>query len=489
MNQLPNILIVDDIEDNLILLEAVLSNINVHVIKAQSGADALEKARGIELALAIVDVMMPGLDGYSLTVKLNEERTGEKVPVIFLTAAFYSEDEVFKGYSSGAVDYIFKPVNKTILLSKVNVFLDLYNQKKIVKKDAALLKSSAVQLAWANAALKESEEKYRNYIDHAPDGVFVADEDGRYIEVNMAACRITGYSKDELLKMSVIDLLPEETVEEGMHQFRNLLETGSIKTDLMFKTKQGLRRWWTLEAIRYDETRIICFAKDITDRKHTEDELKNSLEQLHQLTKHIEKVREDERIAISRELHDDLGQALTAVKIDLELIRQSVSGSETEVKVKNVSALVSETIKTVQRLTLQLRPAIIDDLGIEAAIEWYTKEYAQRNGVEIFLETQSRSFISPETSLIIFRIMQESLTNIARHSKATEVSISLNQLDENLYFIISDNGIGISEAEINSRKSFGIIGMKERSASLGGKFEIYPGNDGGTVIKCTFPLN
>ena len=257
----------------------------------------------------------------------------------------------------------------------------------------------------------------------------------------------------------------------------------------MFKTKQGLRRWWTLEAIRYDETRIICFVKDITDRKHTEDELKSSLEQLHQLTKHIEKVREDERVAISRELHDDLGQALTAVKIDLELIRQSVSNSETELKVKNVSALVSETIKTVQRLTLQLRPAIIDDLGIEAAIEWYTKEYAQRNGVEILLETNSISYISPETSLIIFRIMQESLTNIARHSKATIVSISLTQLAENICLLISDNGIGITEAEINSKKSFGIIGMKERSASQGGKLEIHPGSDGGTSIKCMFPLN
>jgi len=489
MNQLPNILIVDDIEDNLILLEAVLSNLKINVIKALSGAEALEKTRGIELALAIIDVMMPGVDGYELTVKLNEERTVEKVPVIFLTAAFYSEDEVFKGYFSGAVDYIFKPVNRTILLSKINVFIDLYNQKKIVKKDAALLKNSAIQLAWANAALTESEEKYRSYIDNAPDGVFVADASGRYIEVNVAACRITGYSKAELLSMSVIDLLPEETVEAGMDQFRKLLKKGNIKSDLMFKTKQGLRRWWTLEAIRYDETRIICFVKDITDRKHTEDELKSSLEQLHQLTKHIEKVREDERVAISRELHDDLGQALTAVKIDLELIRQSVSNSETELKVKNVSALVSETIKTVQRLTLQLRPAIIDDLGIEAAIEWYTKEYAQRNGVEILLETNSISYISPETSLIIFRIMQESLTNIARHSKATIVSISLTQLAENICLLISDNGIGITEAEINSKKSFGIIGMKERSASQGGKLEIHPGSDGGTSIKCMFPLN
>ena len=224
-------------------------------------------------------------------------------------------------------------------------------------------------------------------------------------------------------------------------------------------------------------------------RKQAEDELINSIEQLRQLTQHIEKVREDERVAISRELHDDLGQALTAVKIDLGIIVQKVSDSDVVLKINKVSALVGETIKTVQSLSAQLRPLIIDDLGIEAAIEWYTKEFAQRNGIEVFLDMDSGIAISTDASLNIFRIVQESLTNIARHSRATRVDIGLAKDGDYLNFRISDNGIGISDDEIKSKKSFGIISMKERAASLGGTLDIYRENESGTVIILILPLD
>lgn len=231
------------------------------------------------------------------------------------------------------------------------------------------------------------------------------------------------------------------------------------------------------------------FFSDITYKKRAEEDLKNSLEQLHQLTQHIEKVRENERIAISRELHDDLGQALTAVKIDLGTIKQNVSDNEVVLKINKVSALVTDTIKTVQRLTSQLRPQIIDDLGIEAAIEWYTKEFAERNKVEVLLDTDSGIVLSSDASLTIFRIMQEALTNIARHAKATQVDIWLSKIGDNVNFRVSDNGIGITEIEIKSKKSFGIISMKERAASLGGAFEIYRDDNGWTVNNLIFPLN
>ena len=231
------------------------------------------------------------------------------------------------------------------------------------------------------------------------------------------------------------------------------------------------------------------FFTDITVRKKFEEELKSSLEQQHELTNYIEKVRENERVVISRELHDDLGQALTAVKIDLGTIRQIVSDKDVVIKINKVSELVSETIKTVQRLTSQLRPQIIDDLGLESAIEWYTKEYEQRSKIKIVLDLDPEISVAPEAALIIFRVMQETLTNIARHSKATQVNIKLTTLDDDINFRISDNGIGISEDEINSKRSFGIISMRERAASLKGTFKIYRGKKCGTVIKLIFPLN
>jgi signal transduction histidine kinase len=185
-----------------------------------------------------------------------------------------------------------------------------------------------------------------------------------------------------------------------------------------------------------------------------------------------------------------LGQALTAVKIDLGLIRQRVSDPDALVRINKVSALVSDTIKTVQRLTAQLRPQILEDLGLEAAIEWHTKEFTERFGVKISLNLNldSELYISPDASLTVFRIMQESLTNIARHSRATHVDIRLSKTNDEIHFSITDNGVGITEKEINSKQSFGLIGMKERAASLGGTLEISNLEENGTEIRMVFPI-
>jgi two-component system sensor histidine kinase UhpB len=609
--QIPTILIVDDTEENLLFLEVVISKLEVNLIKASNGTEALEKIKGIELALAILDVWMPEMTGYELAELININRAENKVPVIFLTANFFSEVEMIKGYGLGAVDYIFKPVDRKILLSKINVFVDLSNQKQIIKQNSRLLKEYADKLIQANLALKSSEEKYRSYIESAPDGVFVTDETGKYLEVNEAASRITGYSKEELKVMSMADILADGSIESIRDFFKQLGKDGICKIDTCYKHQNGSTRWMEIDAVQLNEVRFLGFVKDITEsklldealresedrfrsffeltadlmaisdmdgyfldinsswskvlgysrqelleksyleyvhpddlaitrqvvveklmrgdtvlffenryiskdggivwlewtsqpnvsknqtfaiarnitqRKKTEVELQNSLSQLHQLTQHIEKVREEERVSISRELHDDLGQALTAVKIDLGLIKQNIASPEALLRLTKVSLLVSDTIKTVQRLTSQLRPQIIDDLGLEAAIEWHTKEFAQRFGIEVNLELDSGLQISPDASLTVFRIMQESLTNIARHSKATKVDIELVRAGAHVHLRISDNGVGITENDLNSKISFGLIGMKERAASLGGSIGISRGKSVGTEILLIFPL-
>lgn len=489
MEQLPSLLIVDDRKENLFLLEAITKHIKVNLIKALSGAEALEKTRGIELALAIIDVRMPEMDGYELAINLNNDRLGDKVPVIFLTAEYFNETEVSKGYDSGAVDYIFKPINRQILLSKINVFLDLFGQKQTIIRNAVQLGKYADDLKESNFSLRKSEEKYRNYIDYAPDGVFVTNENGQFLEVNDAICRITGYSKNELLEMSVLDMLCAESQEEIEMQIKNASKTGILKADLSYVHKNESIRWCSLNAVVLGENRLLAFTKDITSRKKMEEDLKSSLNQLQQLSKYMEKARESERKTIARELHDDLGQALTAVKMDLGIVKQRVGDQELILRISKASDLVGETIKTVQRLTSQLRPEIIDDLGLEAAIKWYTKEFSQRNGIEIYLDMDSEIPLSPDDSLTVFRIMQESLTNIARHSKASRVEISFSNDNGIIHFKVSDNGVGIKEDGLNSKKSFGIIGIKERAISLAGSCSIYSNNGEGTVIHLSFPLN
>lgn len=274
MNNLPNLLIVDDSEENLVFLESVIRKVQVNLIKALSGSEALDKTKGIELALAIIDVRMPVMSGYELAIRINEGRPGEKVPVIFLTASHINEIEVFKGYSSGAVDYIFKPVNNNILQCKINVFLDLFNQRQIILRDAALLKESADKLSQANLALKLSEEKYRGYIENAPDGVFIADETGKYVEVNDSACRITGYSKGELLNMSIWDLIPTELLEQATDDFGKVVKTGASQSDIMFRHKSGKMRWWAIQAVKLNDHRYLGFTEDITPRKEMEEALR-----------------------------------------------------------------------------------------------------------------------------------------------------------------------------------------------------------------------
>jgi len=488
MIQLPNLLIVDDSKLNLTILETIIKNLKVNLIQALSGSEALEITRGMDLALAIVDVQMPGMNGYELALKMNEERLGDKVPIIFLTANFVDKLQVFEGYNYGAVDYIFKPIESHILICKINIFLDLFNQKQAIIQNTVQLKESADELNRLNAALKKSESKYRSYIDNAPDGVFVSDENGKYLEVNEAACRITGYSKDEILNMSISDISPEETSKESIELLKTLLKDGASKADVLYKHKNGSNIWWSIESVKLTKTRYLGFVKDITERKKTDEKLKSALEQLHQLSKYTEQVRENERIAISRELHDDLGQALTAVKIDIGIIKQVISDKEIVSKMNNIFNLVGEAIKTVQRITSQLRPPVIDDLGIVATIDWYTKEFSHRNNIKVFLEMDSELNIPPDVSLIIFRIMQESLTNISRHSKANRVDIVLKKTINAVNLKITDNGIGITEKEKKSKKSFGLMGMMERATSLGGTFDIYSEDKKGTEIKLVLPL-
>ena len=275
MKNLPNLLIVDDNEVNLELLEAIVSKTKINLIRALSGAVALEKVRGIELALAIIDVRMPFMDGFELAKKLNQERLADKVPIIFLTAIRSNEDDEFEGYDSGAVDYLYKPISKRVLLSKIKVFIDLYYQKQTIIKETAKLQKITDELIWTNDALKKSEAKYRSYIESAPDGVFVIDEKGKYIEANDAACRITGYSKEILLTMSVSDLLPDDFKELGLADFRKLVESGILKADLPFCHKTETRRWWNLQAVKLTETRFLGFVKDITARIEQENWLKS----------------------------------------------------------------------------------------------------------------------------------------------------------------------------------------------------------------------
>lgn len=347
----------------------------------------------------------------------------------------------------------------------------------------------------AEKALSESETTLNKAQQVAHVGSWELDDKTHELRWSDETFRIFGYEPGEV--SPTLDLFLQSKHPKDRYFIQDAIKTAwglrtPFSADHRIILPDGRERTVHEQVeILYDYTgkpeKWMGTIQDITERKKAEDELKSTIEQMHHLTQYIEKVRENERVAISRELHDDLGQALTAVMIELEAIRQNVNEIEVIAKIHKVSELVSETINTVQNLTSQLRPPIIDDLGIEAAIEWYANEFAQRTGIDVILKTNSTTSLSPDASLHIFRIMQESLTNIARHSGASQVYIRLSKKGKYVILRISDNGTGINEKEIKSNKSFGIISMKERAASQGGTFDIY--NKCGTVIELTLPIN
>jgi PAS domain S-box-containing protein len=274
MSLLPNILIVDDNEDNLALLESILKRVKVNLIQALSGAEALEKTQRETLALAIIDVYMPVMNGYELAAKMNEERSGLRVPIIFITANYVDDNKVIEGYGSGAVDYIFKPVNINILLCKVKVFIDLFNQKQLIIKDAAVLRKSTEVIERTQEILTISEEKCRDFLHLRQEGILISKDTDKFIEVNDAVSNMTGYSRDELLSMTWSDILTHESLTDILAFFVKVVSNCTSIGEIVIRHKNGSPRKWTIEAIKLDENRILSFIKNKAPIRELTDSLK-----------------------------------------------------------------------------------------------------------------------------------------------------------------------------------------------------------------------
>lgn len=226
----------------------------------------------------------------------------------------------------------------------------------------------------------------------------------------------------------------------------------------------------------------------------TEAQLKNSREQLRRLSAHLQSAREEERTRIAREIHDELGQALTGLKMDLSWLDKKLKGSENDKtgiisKLESMGNLVDGTIKTVRKISSELRPGVLDYLGLAAAIEWQAQDFQNRTGIVCSIDSGAADFdLDQNSSTAVFRIFQETLTNVARHSKATQVNIKMDIEEENFVLEISDNGRGITESEIYNNKSLGLLGMRERANLIGGDFHI-KGTSTGTVVSVIIPYN
>jgi signal transduction histidine kinase len=230
---------------------------------------------------------------------------------------------------------------------------------------------------------------------------------------------------------------------------------------------------------------------EIAERQRAEEQLRASLDQLRALTGRLQTVREEERTFISREIHDELGQACTAIKMDLALIGRKLTKRQTQLRTRVDSAiqLVDSTIATLRKIASELRPRTLDDLGLAAALESQAQEFESRTGIRCTVTLPPELVkLDADTSTAIFRIFQESLTNVARHSQATSVEARLEQESDRIIFQVLDDGRGFDPEEAKARKSLGLVGMQERALLLHGDLKIEGVPGAGTTMTLTIPL-
>lgn len=345
----------------------------------------------------------------------------------------------------------------------------------------------------------KSLEWYRLLFNKINDAVFVChlDETGTFetfIEVNDVACKRLNYSREDLLALSFYDIIdPKQTGELDL-AVRDLFTKDYYLFEVNQLTRDKRRIAVELSAHRfeYDErSTVLSIARDITERKRSEKKLMASHEQFRNLASRIQTIREEERSALAREIHDELGQALTVLKIQISLLSHKLRNDQVDLKDKltSMAGYIDQTVDSLQHILGKLRPGILDELGLVPAIEWQSQDFQEITGIRVeYILPEDTLELDEEKATALFRIYQEALTNIARHAHANHVNVTLRTDHADLVLEVTDNGIGISPGQIKDPKSMGLLGIKERTMLLSGRFEINGVRDKGTNVKVTIPM-
>jgi two-component system sensor histidine kinase UhpB len=462
------ILIVDDEIDALVPLRDFLTELGYEAIGYVSAREAQEALKEKDFDLLLTDLVLPEIDGISLLKYAWE--TAPHLTCIVITGQGTIESAV-EAMKVGAFDYITKPLNWKILRPMV---------------------ARAIEVT----RLRKSEEKYRAIVEDQTEFICRWKPDGKITFVNEVICRYFGVPCGEIIGSTCERFLPPEDYEELKKRVATLIrENPVVVIEHRVIMPDGEIRWhrWSNRAIFDEQGRVVEFQSvghDITERKRVEEELRGTHDRLRALSARLSQAEENERKRIARELHDQVGQNLTALGINLNMLRIGLSDVLTpgiDSRLNDSLNLLEETVMKIRDVMTDLRPSVLDDYGLTAAIRWYSEQFSNRTGIEVVVEgCKFEPRLSPEVEITLFRIVQELLTNVAKHADASRITVGIIEEREKVSVTVTDNGIGFHPADSGAaerERGWGLLNIRERAESIGGRLTVESRPGGGTRVE------
>jgi len=368
---------------------------------------------------------------------------------------------------------------------RISVSQDITERKRLEQEELLLLDQERLAQADAESAKAELLET----LEHISEGFLVLDRAWRCRYINAQGARYLGCRPEDLIGNNVWTRFPEsidQVTYDRCHQA--LEEQVPICEEVYFAQ---WKRWFEGRIYPSADGLSIMF-QETTERRQSQQELRDTLEQLRALSARLQTAREEERKRVARDLHDQIGQILTAARMDVDWVAKHIAQDQTEVRARLESALnlVRDATQSLCKICTELRPGVLDDLGLGAAIEWQANEFTSRTGIQCKISGPTEDLaLEADRSTAIFRIFQEALTNVARHAEAKVVRVSLAHRDGRVLLVVHDDGKGILDSDLAAPKgSLGLLGMKERAQACGGELQIWGDPGKGTTVAVEIPL-
>ncbi|HET7198768.1 MAG TPA: PAS domain S-box protein [Burkholderiales bacterium] len=369
-----------------------------------------------------------------------------------------------------------------------------------ISRDVTQRRQAEAAAERMQAALSAAQARLGAIVDSAMDAVITVDEEQNIVLFNRAAEQVFAVGREQALGAPLERFLPERFRATHRRHVAHFGETGVTS-----RRMGDITTLWALradgaefpieasisQAVEGGKRYFTVILRDITLRKRYEDDLKRQQQELRELSARVLEAREEEKTRIARELHDELGQLLTALKMDLSWLRERLPGAELAGKADEMAQILDHTVSATRRISADLRPLMLDDLGLAEAAGWLVEDFARRSGIQVearIAEDIPLAQLSKSAATAIYRAVQESLTNIARHSGARRARVLIEVDEDALYVEVEDDGRGIAPQDLAKSRSLGLKGMRERVAFLGGALEIGRAARGGTRLRLRMPL-